>query len=766
MGTLPDIPAPKVASKRKGSRPKKRRAAVPVSQHPTTPYSPRSLWDDDSGLAAQTSLSQLMHKSAIRLAKHALEVLDSLHTSGMIHNTTRPGLVLVVDDVDKADEASLRLLAELSSIPKIRLLCSLQPSAENAYLRTVLTSGPVSGAVKLLPMRPRTTLAFARRQLGVATPLPELLNTYLLETTSGNPLLCREICAVLIASRAIEVSTQGVMPVVRLLKKLDTVVLSESCTQVFSSRVDLLDAQLSMTLKIASIIGLRFTCNLLKPIFPVVAQREQLHTDVYALYQHGFIVPENITGSADKFDDNTIWTFSNGVLHRAVYNMTLHSHRQQLHRQIAELLEAAIGDRQPTMDECDLLVRHWSAVVQERHSVPGSGVEDAALPLQKLLRYSGLLIVLKSQLWKPDSPTGRAVSQPPAPRYGTLTLGSTTVAKRPPALRVAKQTDAALLDGQLPPLTSAIPRPSLYWQKLDLAIRVVVVEEDLVSRSLLLRMLKVLGLTADVVTGSWQAVLAVPPSDYDLMLIDLTLPHAPSTSAAEQLVAKFQGNMALVEMTLTVFSKAKDPRPAVGLDGLLTKPLTLNQLYLTITQLFPTQRSPRKRPHSPQSSSGSSSDRAGYQSDIEAGSDNGEVTATSATGISWAQLSPSIESLSDHSIGSAMLSPFASAQLARCESPHTSDDYLDSSEDSDDDEGQYTVASDVNCASGSDLLVLPMTRRSRRRASVSMSERAEAARAAPESVFDRPAVVCAVTVVVTVWVTLGVRWLMTRQRSS
>lgn len=112
---------------------------------------------------------------------------------------------------------------------------------------------------------------------------------------------------------------------------------------------------------------------------------------------------------------------------------------------------------------------------------------------------------------------------------------------------------------------------------------VLLVEDDPVSRRVVLRMLQRLGVSADHVADGQAAVEAVAARPYALALMDCQLPVLDGYAAAAQIrqqeAAHPQaGRTPIVALTATSQDTDRDRCIAAGMDDFLTKPLDLRRL--------------------------------------------------------------------------------------------------------------------------------------------------------------------------------------------
>ena len=115
---------------------------------------------------------------------------------------------------------------------------------------------------------------------------------------------------------------------------------------VHHSMIDQLSPALQLTIKVASVIGLTFSWDMLAAICPQTDGSESLAGQMQQLLQTG-LIQEREGG----------YTFSNSFIQEAAYERMLFAQRRQLHRALAIWIEEA--EMQATDDYYTQLAHHW-----------------------------------------------------------------------------------------------------------------------------------------------------------------------------------------------------------------------------------------------------------------------------------------------------------------------------------------------------------------------------------------------------------------------
>ena len=257
-------------------------------------------------------------------------------------------LILIFEDIDQADIASVQLLLDLCQnglmdLPVTILLSSrpdftphpqsskiwqllpiksyvIAPMTDDEVVQ-LLESGPMSGQMKTLPM-------------------PVLQQ--LIQTSGGLPLRLFENIRVM--------HLEGILQPHPKTGKLmynkkhqsswqGNTDLSRDLSRLLQRRLEVISADALYVLQVASIFGEKFTVAL-------VGQLTQLDNDPYnaalkELFDHGFIIPDAV--NSGRFINGLVWEF--------VYESVSSNLKIQLHQLISEYLEQAIQQGQ-TVNPC------------------------------------------------------------------------------------------------------------------------------------------------------------------------------------------------------------------------------------------------------------------------------------------------------------------------------------------------------------------------------------------------------------------------------
>ncbi len=239
-------------------------------------------------------------------------------------------VVLLLDDLQWADDGSLDLIASIASA------CADVPVVIGCFTRPELDERrpdrPRGERIDLAPLDATAGAALVDACLArVAAPPPEL-RAIVLDAAEGNPFHIRELIGMLVDDRVIEPSDDGWrVDRDRLLRTK----VPPTLTAVVQARLDALPPQERRALQQDSVVGATFWDEALRAIAP----RSLGALD--SLVRRALI--ERHEDSA--FAASREYAFTHHLLHQVTYETVLKAQRREMHRRTAEWLERATGER-------------------------------------------------------------------------------------------------------------------------------------------------------------------------------------------------------------------------------------------------------------------------------------------------------------------------------------------------------------------------------------------------------------------------------------
>lgn len=272
---------------------------------------------------APTTLTAQMDNATRR------DALLNLSINLLHHLTVERPLISILEDGQWMDDASWLLLERVAKEVRwmlpIVMTRPLNPPVPAGYVQ--LQDLETIVKVTLAPLNREETIALAKERLSVRALKVDLADLIHLRT-QGNPFFLEAFLESLSASGSLEV----VDGAARLSGTDSTAAtLPDSLEALVMERLDRLPAPIQLTLKVASVIGERFTGALLDAVYPVPDDRHLLRSHLAELRDLGLL--QEIDDAEDTFG------FRNATVRDVTYNLMLFSQRRQLHADIAASLE-------------------------------------------------------------------------------------------------------------------------------------------------------------------------------------------------------------------------------------------------------------------------------------------------------------------------------------------------------------------------------------------------------------------------------------------
>jgi signal transduction histidine kinase/DNA-binding response OmpR family regulator len=127
------------------------------------------------------------------------------------------------------------------------------------------------------------------------------------------------------------------------------------------------------------------------------------------------------------------------------------------------------------------------------------------------------------------------------------------------------------------------------------SLRILLAEDNLSNQRVGVALLKKLGHSVDVVADGRQAVAQVQAKSYDAILMDVEMPEMDGFEATAAIRAWEQGTGAripIVAMTAHALTGYRERCIAAGMDGYISKPVSLDQFTTQLQQIHPKTPSP------------------------------------------------------------------------------------------------------------------------------------------------------------------------------
>jgi class 3 adenylate cyclase len=260
--------------------------------------------------------------------------------------------LLVVEDAHWLDSSSWALAEAIAQeVPEVLLLMALRPlSAEQQPAELLRLSGREDTLrihLDALSAQEAQTLVCHRlRARALSEPLANLIR----DKAEGHPFFTEELAYALRDRGLIQVD-RGVCRFTAAAAATQSVQLPNSVQVMVSSRIDQLNVEQQLTLKVASVLGRTFELAAVRAAYPIdIAQRDlQSHVDA--------LIDRNLMQEA-RGESGPAYAFKHAITQEAAYNLLPYALRRQLHATAAGWYERQHpGDVSPFYP---LLAYHWS----------------------------------------------------------------------------------------------------------------------------------------------------------------------------------------------------------------------------------------------------------------------------------------------------------------------------------------------------------------------------------------------------------------------
>lgn len=249
----------------------------------------------------------------------------------------------IIEDTQWIDEVSESMFADLLTViprTKLMVLMTSRPEYEGKMRRV-----PGAQAIALAPLGDVDTAALTGELVGSDPSVTDLVGV-ITDRAAGNPFFAEEMVREFV-QRGVLVGEHGKYA---CLVDVDNVSVPATVQSAIEARIDRLNSEAKRTLNAASVIGLRFTAELL----------DALGIDL--------VVDDLITAELIdqvRFTPSAEYAFHHPLIRAVAYESQLRSDRAELHRRLA----AAIQERYPqSLDQNAALIAEHLQAAGELHA--------------------------------------------------------------------------------------------------------------------------------------------------------------------------------------------------------------------------------------------------------------------------------------------------------------------------------------------------------------------------------------------------------------
>ncbi|MBN1657894.1 MAG: tetratricopeptide repeat protein [Anaerolineae bacterium] len=277
----------------------------------------------------------------------------------------RRPLVIVLDDLHWADEASLALFENLLTVTDMAplMFCLIfrerhdkgcwrlrdRAAAEYSHRYTEVALD------RLDPADSRQLLY----QLVPGAKLSPELEAEILDKTAGNPFYLEEVIRSLIASGALvrddaTAAREGLAQYWRVTDHARQISVPDTLQGAILARIDRLTEDARQALQMAAVIGRRFEAQVLKGLTEAEAEMERLLAQLERSDLIEATTPE-VQGAA--LPPKPVYTFPDALVQEVAYESLLVQRREEFHARVGITLEKLFAGREE--QSCELLAYHF-----------------------------------------------------------------------------------------------------------------------------------------------------------------------------------------------------------------------------------------------------------------------------------------------------------------------------------------------------------------------------------------------------------------------
>jgi class 3 adenylate cyclase/predicted ATPase len=257
--------------------------------------------------------------------------------------------VILIEDAQWLDSLSWTLMLDIvREVRPILLVIATRPLIEaQSPAFAQLVSYEETTRLKLSALSSQDTLALICARLGVAR-LADPVSEFILKLATGQPLFTEEIAFGLRDRKAIVIEGDecrfrpGVDPT--------SVDFPDTLTGLITSRIDLLSSQAALALKVASVVGLSFTVEIVRDVYPIDDDHPKVPAYLSEVEHAGFT-------RLETYEAALAYLFRHMVVQEATYSLLLFQQRRTIHISVAEWYERHSEDLRAIYS---ILAYHWS----------------------------------------------------------------------------------------------------------------------------------------------------------------------------------------------------------------------------------------------------------------------------------------------------------------------------------------------------------------------------------------------------------------------
>ncbi len=125
--------------------------------------------------------------------------------------------------------------------------------------------------------------------------------------------------------------------------------------------------------------------------------------------------------------------------------------------------------------------------------------------------------------------------------------------------------------------------------EIPVSLDILIVDDNELHRELIVRMLDLVGYSADVVTSGEEALEAIEHKDYSLILMDLAMPRLDGFATTQQIRRTSLPDPYIIAVTALNMNNPKEECRQAGMDDVLQKPVLIDDFRAALARFYTSQ---------------------------------------------------------------------------------------------------------------------------------------------------------------------------------
>ena len=125
--------------------------------------------------------------------------------------------------------------------------------------------------------------------------------------------------------------------------------------------------------------------------------------------------------------------------------------------------------------------------------------------------------------------------------------------------------------------------------EIPVSLDILIVEDNELHRELIVRMLELVGFSADVATSGEEALEALEEKDYSLILMDLAMPQLDGFATTKHIRTHQPVDPYIIAVTALNMDNPREQCRRAGMDDVLQKPVLIDDFRAALARFYTSQ---------------------------------------------------------------------------------------------------------------------------------------------------------------------------------